>query len=298
MMISHETYQSNKEAQFSILIPTWNNLPYLKLCVESIRKHSTFSHEIILHINDGSDGSLEWARSQEITHSYSAQNVGVCHALNAAASLATTDYIAFCNDDMYVLPAWDKPLINEIRGLNHNQFFLSATMIEPRSSNNNCVLSPHDYGQTVDTFREEDLLNDEPLLHRQDWNGSTWPPNVVHRSVWEAVGGYSIEFSPGIGSDPDFSMKIWNLGVRHFKGLGESKVYHFQTKSTEKVKKNPGSKQFLEKWGITQGTFSRYYLRRGKPWKGPLKAPGPVLSLRFSIFKSKIKARLKAWGFI
>ncbi len=42
---------------FLIIIPTFNNLPYLKICILSIKKNSKFEHEIITHINDGSDGS-------------------------------------------------------------------------------------------------------------------------------------------------------------------------------------------------------------------------------------------------
>ena len=33
---------------FSILIPTWNNLELLKLCVHSIRENSGYSHQIIV----------------------------------------------------------------------------------------------------------------------------------------------------------------------------------------------------------------------------------------------------------
>lgn len=33
--------------KFSILIPTWNNLALLRLCVESALKNPTFTHEII-----------------------------------------------------------------------------------------------------------------------------------------------------------------------------------------------------------------------------------------------------------
>jgi hypothetical protein len=36
-----------KEPLFSILIPSWNNLAFLKLCVASIRKNSTYAHEIL-----------------------------------------------------------------------------------------------------------------------------------------------------------------------------------------------------------------------------------------------------------
>ena len=47
---------------FSILIPTFNNIDYLKLCIESIRKNSKFNHQIILHINEGSDGTLDYVK--------------------------------------------------------------------------------------------------------------------------------------------------------------------------------------------------------------------------------------------
>ena len=43
---------------FSIIIPTLNNLKYLKLCIESINKNSKYKHEIIPHVNIGSDGTL------------------------------------------------------------------------------------------------------------------------------------------------------------------------------------------------------------------------------------------------
>ena len=43
---------------FSI-IPTFNNLDYLKLCLDSIKKNSEYNHEIIVHVNDGSDGTLD-----------------------------------------------------------------------------------------------------------------------------------------------------------------------------------------------------------------------------------------------
>jgi hypothetical protein len=101
-------------------------------------------------------------------------------------------------------------------------------------------------------------------LRRADWFGSTWPPTVVHRRWWHRVGGYSTELSPGMSSDNDFSMKMWHAGCRVFLGVGDALVYHFQCKSTGKVVKNDGRKQFLHKWGMTQSTFDRFYLRRGQ----------------------------------
>ena len=52
-------------------------------------------------------------------------------------------------------------------------------------------------------------------------------PHLIHKDLWNEVGGFSEEFSPGLGSDPDFNMKLWKSGVRIFKCLNKSRVYHF-----------------------------------------------------------------------
>ena len=49
---------------FSIIIPTLNNLKYLKLCIESLKKNSKFNHEIIPHVNIGSDGTVEFLKKK------------------------------------------------------------------------------------------------------------------------------------------------------------------------------------------------------------------------------------------
>ena len=46
--------------KFSIILPSFNNLDYLKLCLDSIKKNSKFDHEIIVHVNIGDDGTKEF----------------------------------------------------------------------------------------------------------------------------------------------------------------------------------------------------------------------------------------------
>lgn len=274
---------------FSILIPTWNNLDFLKLCVRSIRQHSSYSHEILVHVNDGSDGTLDWVRQQGLKHTHSAENVGVCYALNGLRPLATTDYILFMNDDMYVLPGWDEALWDEIQSIGHNRFFLSSTLIQPRPFFCKSVIAPADYGQTVDTFDEQRLLREYATLPHGDWQGATWPPNVVHRDMWDLVGGYSVELSPGMYSDPDFSAKLWHAGVRLFKGVDRSRVYHFEARSTHRIVKNDGSIQFLRKWGLTSASFMRDVLHRGEPWTDNAE---PSSRLRRDVWRSRLKRAL------
>ncbi|MFI5153661.1 MAG: glycosyltransferase family 2 protein [Chitinophagales bacterium] len=281
----------NAQAVFSILIPAWNNLPYLKLCIESIRKNSRFQHQIIVHVNENKDNTLNWVKSaSDLDYSFSENNIGVCYALNAAATLAETDYIVYINDDMYACPDWDLHLFGEIKKIGHPYFFLSSTAIEPYGTGNPCAIIK-DFGKDIDHFDEKKLLEEFSALPMTDWQGATWPPNVVHKDIWNLVGGYSIEYSPGMYSDPDFSMKLWKMGVRLFKGLSASRFYHFGSRSARRVKKNKGYYSFIEKWGMTSGTFTKHYLKRGMPFNGPLGAPGrPSLLAWKNLYKRLVCA--------
>ena len=275
-----------KEYKFSIVIPSWNNLEYLQLCVKSILANSTFHNQIIIMVNEGKDGTLDWVRNNaRLDYVYSEENIGICYGLNACRSLVKSEYFLYANDDMYMLPEWDEELYREIEKIGHRNFMLSSTMIEPNESGNPCVIVK-DYGDNTKNFQEELILKEFAALHKDDWTGSTWPPNVLHIDMYDLVGGMSTEFSPGMYSDPDLSMKLWNAGVRHFRGIGNSRVYHFGRKSTKRVKVNKGKDMFLQKWGISASNFTKYYLRRGDKFTGDLGEPIIPASV-------KLKDRLK-----
>ncbi|MBR1630506.1 MAG: glycosyltransferase [Paludibacteraceae bacterium] len=276
--------------QFSIFIPSWNNLPFLQKCIESIRRNSTYDHQIIVHVNEGTDGTLEWVRQEGLDYTWSEKNIGVCLSMNMMRSRVKTDYICFMNDDMYVLPEWDKRLVDEIRSLPDNRFFLSATVIQPHTPADSTLVA--DFGDSIESFREADLLREYKSVGKEmrDWFGATMPPNVVHRDLWDLVGGYSVELTPGMYSDPDFTAKLWLAGVRYMKGLAQSRVYHFETKSTTRIRKNDGSMQFLLKWGMTSSTFRRQITRRGEDFDARLIGVSHANRLRSGRMKSRLKA--------
>lgn len=289
----HHSTNPIENALFSIVIPSWNNLVFLKTCVTSLQKNSRFPHQIIIHLNEGDDGSLEWVRQNNFDYSYSETNIGICYAMNVARTLATTNYLVYFNDDMYACPDWDYWLYEEIKKQDSMFFYLSATLIEQRDTGNACVLAPFDFGTHPDNFDEAALLGNFNLTEKADWQGSTWPPCVVPMLLWDMVGGYSAEFSPGMYSDPDFAMKLWQVGVRNFKGVGKSRVYHFMSKSTGKLTfKANGSRIFLNKWGISTKVFARYYLQRGSLWGGELSMPVQKISLKLHLCLNQIKRRL------
>ena len=85
----------------SIIIPSWNNLKYLSKCIESIKNNSLYEHEIIIHLNEGSDGSEEYLNKINIKFTKSNANIGICSSVNKAYKIATQNYIMYSNDDMY-----------------------------------------------------------------------------------------------------------------------------------------------------------------------------------------------------
>ena len=272
---------------FSIIIPTYNNLKYLKLCLRSIKQNSKYNHEILLHINDGSDGTLNFAKENNFNFSYSKDNIGLCSSINLVVRKATTDLILYSHDDMYFCPNWDIYLLNEVKNINHNKFYLSGTMIEQRSGH-----IKFDCGSDVSNFDEKKLLENVNKLTFYDHQGSHFAPHLVHKNIWNQIGGFSEEFNPGIGSDPDFNMKLWNEGVRIFKGINLFRVYHFSSVTTRKkkdFKQNKGDDTFLRKWGITTKFFKKYYLRSKTKFVSPLTEPDKNLGYLIELLICKIK---------
>src|SRR5210317_2611525 len=271
---------------FSILIPTFNNLEYLKICIKSIYKNSTFNHQIIVHVNIGSDGTIDFLKKNNITYTYTSYNSGICEGINMASKKAIKDFILYSHDDFYFCPGWDVVLNNEILNIKHNKFYLSGSMIGTKGHNS------IECGETFDTFNEPKILNNYRDIKFRDFQGSTWAPHLIHKDYWNKVGGFSEEFFPGSASDPDLNLKLWNSGIRIFKGLGDCKVYHFGSKTLRKNKNSfgsYGSKLFLMKWGISIKFFKKHYLKSMSNYNGELEEPTKTINYFFDLLKCKFQ---------
>ena len=136
-------------------------------------------------------------------------------------------------------------------------------------------------------------IRDSKSINFYDHQGTHFAPHLVSKKMWDKVGGFSEEFNPGIGSDPDFNMKLWREGVRIFKGLNDFKVYHFGSLTTRKKKnftQNRGDKTFLKKWGITTKFFKKYYLRSKTKYNGPLHEPNITPGYILGLLSCKIQS--------
>ena len=274
---------------FSIVIPTLNNINYLKLCIKSIKNNSNFNHELIIHINQGTDGTIEFLKNEKIKYSYTKYNAGICEGVNLASKLSTTNYILYAHDDFYFCPGWDDALVNELGDLKNNLFYFSGTMIQNGQVELNC-------GSSLEDFNEKKLLNEYKNIKFNDFQGSTWAPHLIHKDLWNKIGGFSEEYFPGTGSDPDLNMKLWKEGVRIFKGLQNCKVYHFGSIVTRQRERkfntitesgSKGSKIFLLKWGISIKFFKKYFLKSDTIYLEPLKEPVKNFNFFFDLIICK-----------
>ena len=279
--------------KFSIIIPTFKNYPYLELCVNSILKNSKYDNEIIVHLNGIDDKSKDFIFEKKLKYTQSEKNLGLCSGVNLAATKANNDYIIYSHDDMYFLPNWDFHLLEEIKKINHNNFYLSLTQISHSGPVKGSLQHiQFDCGDNIDNFDEKKLLNEFENLKFKELQGSHWAPHVIHKSLWNKIGGFSEEFNPGFASDPDLNMKLWLQGVRIFKNVLDSKIYHFGSLTTRKnaeISKNNGKKTFLLKWGISIDFFVKHYLKRGSVFKAPLENPNKNIRYYFDFLLSKSK---------
>ena len=170
---------------------------------------------------------------------------------------------------------------------------LSCTQIGPLKVNSTTPNHIYfDAGNDLKSFNEKKLLENYSNLTFYDLQGSHWAPHLINRSLWEKIGGFSVEFDPGFGSDPDLNMKLWKEGVRIFKGLNKSRIYHFGSKTTrhnKNVIKNNANKIFLLKWGISINYFTRYYLKRGEKFIDELNDPKFSFVSLFNLSICKLK---------
>jgi len=244
-------------AGFSIIIPSYNDLPYLKLLLKSIRDYSAMQHQVIV-VSDGSDdGSREYLQKLKgITYRHRVDNMGICTTTNEAASLATRQWLFFANSDMVVGPGWDSALFAQL----DEKTVVASTCIEPGLVNVASVFHTMDCGRDAESFnweRFEQAVND--LSERRLEEGVQYP-FAVSRSLWEQSGGLDTAFDPGPFSDPDVFYRLCLSGAK-FLRTRASLLYHFsgvtlrrRTPERWKESEHKNIQTFWNKWG----EFPRY----------------------------------------
>jgi len=269
---------------FSIIAVSWKNLAFLKTLVDSIQKSSTYTdHQLLIHVQEACDETQEWLSSQKIQYTTSEKNIGLSAAANRASQKADRDFICLIDDDMYVLPRWDKELINFVQLYGLERFWVVSTMLERAGQ----YTLRTDFGNSLEKFNEADLLRKFEKYKNKLLpviNNSALP-GLIPTQLWCDVGGYDENF-PVIGSDDGLAKRLWDYGCRDVGiTVPRSLVYHFQSASTGKLHNLEALQverddKFLAKYGVTLSYFQDQELKKGRPWGGyrrSLSMPGKLI---------------------
>ena len=245
---------------FSIIIPTYNTLPYLKLCLKSFKEHSAHFHQIIVCADGCSDGTNEFLKTfPGIDKIILDKNQGICSATNQAARLANREYLFLANDDLVASPGWDEALMSQAA----SDRVLSGVQVEPGWVPVAPCHIKQDFGRTFGDFREQEFLKYAAAenLHKQGVaEPGTNYPFLIHRKLWEQLDGLDERFNPGPGSDPDLFYRLALKGTE-FLRIRSSLFYHFGGRASrfagESGRQSDAWKQvaaasrkiFAKKWG-------------------------------------------------
>lgn len=235
-------------SQTSIIILTYGHLAYNIGVIESIRRHTEAgSYELIVIDNGSTDGTREWLGEQrDIRTVLNEENVGFPKGCNQGAALATGKDLLFLNNDVTVTKNWLANLqtalyshdeIGAVQGLGPEYFQIFGD-VDTFSTQNN-VSDPKRWGYTT-------VVHGYCLL--------------VKRPVFEAVGGFDEQFSPGYCEDDDLSFRLLKAGyfllkcydcfIRH---VGSAS---FGEAGSSTLLRHVNRQKFQEKWGF--GALAAY----------------------------------------
>ncbi|GIP31291.1 glycosyltransferase family 2 protein [Paenibacillus sp. J2TS4] len=92
----------------SIVIPTYNQLEFLKECIHSIQKYTPEPNEIIIIDNGSTDGTDQYLKSLsgKIRYKIFKENLGFAGGVNQGLMMATGNTLLFLNNDTIVTTNW------------------------------------------------------------------------------------------------------------------------------------------------------------------------------------------------
>ncbi|MFL0165522.1 glycosyltransferase [Candidatus Clostridium helianthi] len=243
----------------SIIILTYNNINYNRICIESIRKYTaTGTYEIIIVDNNSTDGTREWLKEQnDIKLILNDENVGFPRGCNLGIEAAEKDNdILLLNNDTKVSPRW----LDNIKICLYSDESIGAVgPITNNCSNYQGINVPY---STIDHMIE--FASNNNISTPERWEQK---PRLIafcmliKRTVIDKIGNLDERFTPGNFEDDDLCMRIIEAGYK-LMVCNDSFIHHFGSTSFKKDFTNfnnaliINAQRFEAKWGFNSNNSS------------------------------------------
>lgn len=247
----------------SLIILTYNQLEYTKICIESIRQNvNPNTYEIIIVDNNSTDGTVKWLKEQQdIKCIYNSQNNGFPKGCNQGIEIARKDNDIFLlNNDTVIM---NNSIFNLRLGLYHKDNIGAVGSVSNNVSYYQKVdVNYNDFNDYISFAKENNIPNEESYEERVKLVGFAM---LIKRQVLNKVGKLDERFTPGNFEDDDLSFRIITSGYKLLL-CKDSYIHHFGSVSFKQASYNynklleTNENKFKEKWGFTPrySTFIRY----------------------------------------
>lgn len=196
----------------TVIIPTFNRLKWISICLDSI-KSQTYPHIETLVIDDGStDGTVEWLQSQP-AYSFARiheqpKNGGASVARNDGIRLAQGELIVFIDSDDALLPNHIETAVNVFRdNPNTGLFCCDSTIID---SDGEILFGGRTWHQIQRQLRNQTLETGFRTLSDIFQFSHIFPGFTLPKAVFEKVGYFDQSIFPM--DDYDLMLRVAGAG--------------------------------------------------------------------------------------
>jgi len=244
----------------SFIIPSRNNLKYLKQAYESIRKNSSVEHEICIADDFSDDGTMEqvlvWMkRDKNIKFHRNHGPTRLGHTIlydTLINDYATHDVVMIFHADMYLCPKSDEAIYKHLEPGK----VVSLTRIEPPLHPDGPEKVLEDFGIEPEEFDEEALLKKVTtlqLMHGTDYNFAKFTegifaPWAIYKEDFQSIGGHDPLYAPQSKEDSDIFNRFVLAGYELIQ-TWEGFVYHMTCRGSrfkDGALRNPAGQVFMK----------------------------------------------------
>jgi len=292
----------------SFIIPSRNNLKYLKQAYESIRENQSVEHEICIADDASTDGTMEqvlvWMkRDKNIKLHINKGPDRLGHTIlydTLINDYATHDRVMIFHADMILTPNSDK----EVDKYLEKGKVVSLTRIEPPLHPDGPEKILMDFGIEPEEFKRDGLLEFVKDLQSKNSDGIKYGPLALNREIsegifapwaimkedWDFIGGHDPIFAPQSKEDSDIFNRFHLAGYT-FIQTWQGFVYHMTCRGSrfkDGAIRNPAGQVFMknresDEWLKQNQKSTREFIRKWGSFVDHDKMMKPIVPPKYSI---------------
>ena len=279
--------------KISLIIPSRNNLKYLKWCYDAIRKHQG-NHTVQICVADdaSTDGTWGWCLQtmQKDLHFQAIRNNGperqglVILNDKLINEVARHEICMVYHADMYLMPG----ALDQIEHKLKDKTIVSLTRIEPSLHPPGPEKLLFDCGLEPEDFEEQKLLDwfDEVQLKQlTKVTEGIFAPWAFYKKDFQEIGGHDVLFAPQSKEDSDIFNRFQLNGIKFIQTWGGC-VYHLTCRGSRFNTFSGGAPgQNSEEWLHTTTTNMIKFIKK---WGTPVQHDEFMKPIVSPVYRKKI----------